>query len=263
MSENNSKDMSDIIEVYEDNFLKEIKMISSLIKEYNHIGISTEYPSMKYKLETMPKDYDYKTMKMNIDSTKMIQFGITLTNSKGEYPKDYHTWQFNFKFDKEEDKITQSSLNLLEQCGIDFTRLKNKGIPHKLFIQYFLVSGLVINPDVKWISFNGCYDFGYLIKLLISEVLPETKEEFLNLLNLYFCNYYDIKIMLKRIGDLQEGKNNLLQELEIIKNGKTHKAGKDSNTIIETFFKLKENGVLQEDIILNNKNCLFGLNEIK
>ena len=39
MSENNSKDMSDIIEVYEDNFLKEIKIISSLIKEYNHIEL--------------------------------------------------------------------------------------------------------------------------------------------------------------------------------------------------------------------------------
>ena len=262
MSEYNSLETSDIIEVYEDNFLKEIKIVSSLTEEYNYIGISAGYPCIEYNVEAIPKDYDYKTMKMKIDSSKMIQLGITLANSKGEYPKDYyyHTWQFNFKFDKDEDKIAQSSINLLEKCGIDFTRLKNKGISHSLFAQYFLVSNLVFNQQINWFSFHGCYEFGYLIKLLSLQDLPDTEEEFLYLCNIYFINYYDIKLMLERIGDLQEGKNNLIQNLEIIKKGKTHQAGKDSFDIIDAFFKLKENGALQEDMILKDKNCLFGLN---
>jgi len=262
MSENNSLETSDIIEVYQDNFIKEIKIIPSLIEEYNYIGISAGYPCKECNAEVISKDYDYKAMKMKIDSSKMIQLGITLANSKGEYPKDYyyHTWQFNFQFDKDEDKIAQSSINLLEKCGIDFTRLKNKGISPYLFLEYFLVCDLVLNPQVNWISYHGCYEFGYLSKLFSSEDLPDTEKEFLDLCDAFFINYYDIKLMLERIGDLQEGKNNLIQNLEIIKKGKTHQAGKDSFDIIDAFFKLKENGLLQEDMILKDKNCLFGLN---
>jgi hypothetical protein len=117
------------MEVYSDNFIEQIKVIGELLEDYNFIGMDTEYPGTVYTVQTLTKDFYYKTMKLNIDSLKIIQLGITLTNNKGEYPKNckYHTWQFNFEFDKKVDKITTSSLNLLEQCGIDFTKLKRKG----------------------------------------------------------------------------------------------------------------------------------------
>ena len=256
-----SNEQPGIIEVYEDNFQKEIKEIGNLLEEYSYIGMDTEYPGLVYSVQTMTKDFYYKTLKMNIDSLKIIQLGITLTNSKGEYPKNYkyHTWQFNFEFDKKSDKITQSSLNLLEQCGIDFSKLKRKGIKHSLFAEYFMISGLVLNPEVKWISFHGCYDFGYLLKLLISQPLPESEREFLNLCDTYFINYYDIKTMVKRMDNLQGGLNKLAQNLEVLREGKTHQAGSDSVVTIDVYFKLKENGVLQEDKILKDKNCLFGV----
>ena len=256
-----SNEQPGIIEVYEDNFIEQIKIIGTLLDEYSYIGMDTEYPGIVYSVQTMTKDFYYKTLKMNIDSLKIIQLGITLTNSKGEYPKNYkyHTWQFNFEFDKKNDKITQSSLNLLEQCGIDFTKLKRKGIKHKLFAEYFVISGLVLNPDVKWISFHGCYDFGYLLKLLISQPLPEKEKDFLNLCDTYFINYYDIKTMVKRMDNLQGGLNKLAQNLEVLREGKTHQAGSDSVVTIDVYFKLRENGVLQDDKILKDKNCLFGV----
>jgi CCR4-NOT transcription complex subunit 7/8 len=187
--------------------------------------------------------------------------GITLTNNKGEYPKNckYHTWQFNFEFDKKVDKITTSSLNLLEQCGIDFTKLKRKGIKHSVFAEYFMVSGLVLNSEVQWVSFHGCYDFGYLLKLLLAQSLPETEKEFLDLCNIYFKNYYDIKTMVKRMDNLQGGLNKLAQNLEVLREGKTHQAGSDSVVTIDVYFKLRENGVLQDDKIIKDKGCLFGI----
>ena len=250
-----------IKEVYEDNFIEEIKVIGGLLEEYNYIGMDTEYPGTVFMVQQLSKDFYYRTLKMNIDSLKIIQLGITLTNSKGEYPKNYkyHTWQFNFEFDKKVDKITPSSLNLLEQCGIDFNKLKRKGIKHRLFAEYFTISGLVLNPDVIWISFHGCYDFGYLLKLLICQSLPESEKEFLNLCNLYFINYYDIKTMVKRMDNLQGGLNKLAQNLEVLREGKTHQAGSDSVVTIDVYFKLRENGVLQDDKIKKDKNCLFGV----
>ena len=41
---NPSNNQTGIIEVYEDNFIQEIKNISSLLDEYNYIGMDTEFP---------------------------------------------------------------------------------------------------------------------------------------------------------------------------------------------------------------------------
>ena len=261
ISINSNNEQPGIIEVYEDNFIQEIKNIGSLLEEYNYIGMDTEYPGTVYCVKNMTKDFYFKTLKMNVDSLKIIQLGITLTNSKGEFPKNYkyHTWQFNFEFDKNSDKITQSSLNLLEQCGIDFNKLKKKGIKHKVFAEYFMISGLVLNPDIRWISFHGCYDFGYLLKLLINKKLPDTEKEFMNLLDTYFINYYDIKTMVKRKDNLQGGLNKLAQSLEVLREGKTHQAGSDSVVTIDVYFKLIKIGFLEEDKILKEKNLLFGV----
>jgi len=250
-----------ILEVYADNFVEEIKKLSSLLDEYNYIGMDTEYPGTVYCVQNFTNDFYYKTLKMNVDKLKLIQVGITLMNSKGEFPKNnkYHTWQFNFEFDKDKEEITTSSLSLLEQCGIDFNKLKRKGIKHKDFAEYFMVSGLVLNPDILWVSFHGCYDFGYLLKLLISKNLPNTEKEFLDLLDTYFINYYDIKNMVKRKDNVKIGLNSLAQSLVVLRKGKTHQAGSDSVVTIDVFFKLKEYKFWNDNNIINFKNTLFGI----
>ena len=48
--------------------------------------------------------------------------------------------------------------------------------------------------QVRWISFHGGYDFGYLLKLLTCTALPSAEGEFFELLRLYFPNIYDIKV---------------------------------------------------------------------
>ena len=184
----NIKEQPGIIEVYEENFIEQIKLLSSLLDEYNYIGMDTEFPGTVFHLENMTEDFYYKSLKINVHKLKLIQLGITLTNEKGEYPKNYpyHTWQFNFEFDKDTELYKDDSINLLKKCGIDFNKLKKKGIKHNIFAQYFMVSNLVLNPDVHWVSFQGSYDFGYLLKLLINSDLPETEDAFTDLLNTYF-----------------------------------------------------------------------------
>ena len=129
----NVNNQSGIIEVYEDNFIEEIKNLSSLLEEYNYIGMDTEFPGIVYSLSTLTDDFYYKSLKLNVDSLKLIQLGITLTNEKGEFPKNYpyHTWQFNFEFDYTKDKSAQSSISLLISSGINFKKMKKSGINHK------------------------------------------------------------------------------------------------------------------------------------
>lgn len=100
-------------------------------------------------------------------------------------------------------------------------------------------SGLVINPNVYWITFHGTYDFSYLLKVLINNSLPATSKEFLRYLRHIFPNIYDIKTM---INDIDELKNHSLsrlgQEMDIQRKGICHQAGSDALLTLELFFEI-------------------------
>ena len=251
-----------IKEVYAENLEEEIKVIKSVINEYNYIGMDTEFPGTVYSLNNLTNDFYYKTMEKNVNSLKLIQLGITLTNKNGEYPKNipYHTWQFNFKYDEKKDLYSEDSLNLLKSTGIDFENLKKNGIEHKKFAEIMIESGLVLNPKRIWVSFHGSYDFAYLLKLLINVNLPSSESEYIRLLYCYFPNYYDIKILIKDNDTyFHGGLNKLIYELDIKRKGIKHQAGSDSIATIEAYHKLIENGSINTKKLKKWKNVLYGI----
>ena len=50
-------------------------------------------------------------------------------------------------------KIFNDSITILSNSGIEYHII--------FFAEYFLTSGLVLNDDITWISFNGLSDFAY------------------------------------------------------------------------------------------------------
>lgn len=70
------------------------------------------------------------------------------------------------------DKLSQElyakeSMDLLKRSGFDFEKHKVKGIPHNLFGEYLITSGICLNPEVHWITFHGGVDFGYILKVIL------------------------------------------------------------------------------------------------
>ena len=251
-----------IKEVYAENLEEEIKVIKSVINEYNYIGMDTEFPGTVYSLNNLTNDFYYKTMEKNVNSLKLIQLGITLTNKNGEYPKNlpYHTWQFNFKYDEKKDLYSEDSLNLLKSTGIDFENLKKNGIDQTKFGKILKESWLVLNPNIIWVSFHGSYDFAYLLKLLINENLPTTESEYIQLLGCYFPNFYDIKSLIKDNDTyFHGGLNKLIYALDIKRKGIKHQAGSDSIATIEAYHKLIENGSITMKKLKKWKNVLYGI----
>ena len=259
---NISRNSSVIKEVYSENLDEEMKVIYPLLKEYNYIGMDTEFPGTVYSLKNLSDDFYYKTLQKNVNELKLIQLGITLTNKDGEYPKNipYHTWQFNLKFNEEKDKYSEESLYLLKSTGIDFDKLKKNGIEHKKFGKFLQKTGLVLNPNVKWISFHGSYDFAYLLKLLDKESLSSSENKFMYSLGLYFPHFYDIRVLIKDI-DLyfHGGLNKLISTLKIERKGIKHQAGSDSIATIEAFHKLIENGSITKLKMKRLDKVLYGL----
>ena len=262
---NKNKELNDsgIVEVYKDNLLEEMKNLISLLNKYNYIGMDTEYPGIVNQVDNTYEDFYYQSVKINVESLKLIQLGITLSDGRGRYPQPYHTWQFNFEFDPDKDKCARSSINLLIKSGINFDKLKKNGIEHKLFFDIFKTSGLVLNPKINWISFHGSYDFAYLLSNLLETPLPHKESEFSKLLGLYFPNHYDIKVLVKEKNKLRGSLNKLAQTLFVEREGKIHQAGSDSYVTIDVFWKLISYRLLTKEELKEKKNILFGISEGK
>lgn len=233
-------------------------------------------------------DYHYQCLRLNVDLLRIIQIGITVFNENGEtpparsqsldsteisggrrsagQPPTPYTWQFNFKFSLKEDMYNTSSIESLTQAGIDFAMLEREGIDPQEFAALLIPSGLVCDPDVKWISFHGGYDFGYLMKLLLCVPLPNDEYEFDEYRTKYFPSVYDVKYLMKSAirqhnsGTLpnpngsadpaiteilakyeqKQGLENIAEVLKVKRVGTAHQAGSDSLVTGKVFFQLKE-----------------------
>ena len=110
-------------------------------------------------------------MRCNVDLLKIIQVGLTLVDEGGNYPQDVTTWQFNFLFSVKcvgspecsqtiliiscsDDMYAPESIELLQKSGIDFQRHEEIGILPNDFAELMITSGLVLDPETKWISFH-------------------------------------------------------------------------------------------------------------
>ena len=252
---------SRIKEVYSDNFIQEIKNISNYLPQYPYVGMDTEFPGVIYPCPVATEDFYYIYTKVNVDKLKLIQLGITLTNDKGEYPPGTCTWQFNLYFDVEKDQHSNDSISMLYNSGIDFKLMKNKGISHSLFAEYLTTSGLVLNEKITWICFNGSSDFAYLLKYLINSPLPDDEKEFIELINLYFPNVYDVKYLVNDSENYKGGLNKLAKELDVERSGEIHQAGSDSQVTSDVFFRLIRNNAITQNDLNEGKNIIYGIGE--
>lgn len=234
---------------------------------------------------------------------KVIQIGITLFNEEGETPGTRpnsgdlidgegsgrrnanqnqlpHAWQFNFNFNIDEDMFNQSSIESLQQAGIDFNLLKRDGIDPKKFASELIPSGLTFFEDVKWISFHGGYDFGYLTKLLMCKPLPKDEVEFEFYMKKFFPSTYDVKHLMKYAIKLhnsgmltpsdasttellqkfeqKSGLESIAEALKIKRVGSAHQAGSDSLLTGKVFFSMREK-VFRGDIANDHVGKIWGL----
>ena len=234
---------SQIKEVWAENLEEEFKIINELIEKYNYVGMDTEYPGIysQFQNEANTKEAGYKFIKSNVDQQKLIQVGLTLANEDGETPSPICTWQFNFKFNLQLDLFVNDSINLLKDAGIDFKNLTEFGIDPVQFAEQLLSSGLVLNEEVKWVTFHGSFDFAYLLKNLIYSELPPIKESFMEYIKIFFPNVYDQKIIVSEMTDIKSGSlQKLAMDLDIRRTGNQHQARSDAMLTLLSFCKLRE-----------------------
>ena len=100
-------------------------------------------------------------------------------------------------------------------AGINFKSHSKQGINHRRFGELLTMSGLVLSPSLSWITFHGVYDFAYLLRILLGYDLPETYNEFLDLLRIFIPHFYDIKAIMGDCCELSGGLNRVAQQMDV------------------------------------------------
>ncbi|XP_074575244.1 putative CCR4-associated factor 1 homolog 7 [Curcuma longa] len=237
-----------IREVWAENLEAEFSLIREIVDDFPYVAMDTEFPGVVCRpLGNFHSnsDFNYATLKANVDMLKLIQLGLTFSDDLGNLPACGTDrgciWQFNFReFDVQRDISASDSIDLLCQSGIDFQKNVEKGIDAQRFAELLMSSGIVLNDSVHWVTFHSGYDFGYLLKLLTCQNLPDTQVGFFKLIKIYFPTVYDIKHLMKFCNSLHGGLNKLAELLEVERVGICHQAGSDSLLTSCAFRKLKE-----------------------
>lgn len=180
------------------------------------------------------------------------------------------TWVFNFKFNVNEDMFSEPSIQLLETSGVEFEKNREMGIDMDAFGSLLTTSGLTFSGEVNWLSFHSGYDFGYLIKLLTAQGLPENQNGFFDVVSTYFPKLWDIKFLLRHAQRLNsqnrlspEGSNvinrlgqrsglqDLADELACPRVGPAHTGGSDAWLTGSVFWAMRNkifSGDLPDDM---------------
>ncbi|KAH8927370.1 CAF1-domain-containing protein [Atractiella rhizophila] len=267
-----------IVDVWAENLSAVFRDIRELIITHPYVSMDTEFPGVVARpvgLSLFGKgasasEFHYQTLRCNVDLLRIIQLGITLTDEWGNLPKrgpgeegegeEYGCWQFNFKFDLESDMYLADSINLLTNSGLDFERHRTHGIEPDDFANLLITSGLVLEDEgVEWVSFHSGYDFGYLLKSLTDDALPDTEEGFFELMQVWFPRIWDIKYVMKSVKTLKGGLQEVADDLGVPRIGPQHQAGSDSLLTAGTFFAMKRR-FFGDNIDDSLRGVLFGLN---
>lgn len=251
-----------IRDVWANNLEDEFRHIRQIVQKYHYVAMDTEFPGVVARPIgefRSTAEYQYQLLRCNVDLLKIIQLGLTFLDESGKTPPGYSTWQFNFKFNLTEDMYAQDSIDLLQNSGIQFKKHEEEGIDVNDFAELLMTSGVVLNENIKWLSFHSGYDFGYLLKLLTDLNLPSEESEFFEMLRVYFPCIYDVKYLMKSCKSLKGGLQEVAEQLELERIGPQHQAGSDSLLTGAAFFKMRE--MFFEDNIDDAKYCghLYGL----
>ncbi|KAK2947626.1 putative CCR4-NOT transcription complex subunit 8 [Blattamonas nauphoetae] len=227
-------DQSPVRDVWHKNFQTELDDISRLLDDYPFVAFDTEFSGEVFRPELVSGNIAYDRIKINTDRLRLIQVGITLANHKGEHPSPIYIWQFNLELSTQSDYCAVDSGNLLLDADFNFGKHEAEGIKLLQFGERLTTSNLVLNDNVKWVSFSASYDFAYLVKVLTNDKLPNTEEEFTKLMRIFFPVLYDIKI----ITQTKRSLNHLAKEYGVERIGTNHQAGSDSAVTLEVFFRI-------------------------
>ncbi|ODQ76962.1 hypothetical protein BABINDRAFT_163963 [Babjeviella inositovora NRRL Y-12698] len=254
--------------VWADNLEQEFALLRDLVDTYNYVLVSTEFAGVMGRCMgafRSTSDFHYQTVRVNADLMNLIQMGITLTDANGNRPNNNILWQFNFRYNLEEEMFASDAMDNLLKTGLNPLKHQADGIDPVGFASLLIDSGLVLMPNVHWITYHAGMDLGFLIALLTNDLLPMEQEAWTEWCHLYFPNVYDLKYLYSLIRPQSAqvtGKSSiegLADELGIARLNHMYQVGNQCHLTSLCFMELKK----QLPSIAKTNGVVWGFGEIQ
>lgn len=223
----------EIFEVWAWNFESEFsQLLSAMSGDDVVLAMDTEFAGFMREEKQFAKPLvRYAALRQNCDHLRPIQLGISVADGDGTVRG---TWCFNLLFNVWTDLYTEASMNFLAAAGLDFQRHASEGIDPVTIGPRLLASPLGGGASKhRWVTFQGAYDFGYMLRLLTGRRLPANLSYFEELQVSFFPNRYELRDELPR-GSL----DSLLREFGVERCGTPHTAGSDALATLELYFQV-------------------------
>jgi len=227
----------EIFEVWAWNFESEFsQLLSAMSGDDVVLAMDTEFAGFMREEKQFAKPLvRYAALRQNCDHLRPIQLGISVADGDGTVRG---TWCFNLLFNVWTDLYTEASMNFLAAAGLDFERHASEGIDPVTIGPRLLASPLGGGASKhRWVTFQGAYDFGYMLRLLTGRRLPANLSYFEELQVSFFPNRYELRDELPR-GSL----DSLLREFGVERCGTPHTAGSDALATLELYFQVTQDG---------------------
>ena len=198
------------------------------------MGFDVEFPGFFREEALWCNDHEiqYQSLRANVDLLMPIQIGVAVAGMDGTI---LSAWNFNLKFDVDNDLHTESALSFLRTAGLNFEHHACFGIDSSLFGRKLAGSRLVSRHDrvPQWVTLSGQYDFGYLVKLLTGQQLPPDNDAFQNMLGVLCPCRFELRDRCP-YGSL----DTLAFQNGVVRRGAAHTAGSDALTTLELYLAL-------------------------
>ncbi|CAL9191963.1 unnamed protein product, partial [Musa hybrid cultivar] len=250
------------INVGKANLVEHLELILSLRGSYPIVAIDTEFPGfIRDTPRNATEEERYNDVKHNVDNMHLIQLGVALFDEGGNTPWPGCCWQFNFSdFDPDVDASSPDSIELLTQSGHDFQQYRRHGIDARR-CAYLVCVKLFCQPySSKYVTFHGLYDVAFVIQMITRAPLPNTLNEFSDLVRTIFGQIYDLKYISRFCGGLRRGEIGLVglsRLLNFEPVGIRHQAAYDSLLIGALFNEMKQRRHNVEDD--RSASVLYGI----
>lgn len=254
--------------VYLWNLDEQMSTLRGLVSSgYNYVSLDVKFPGIVARpigLFKSTTEYHYQTLRTNVDTLQVVQIGMSFADEYGNKPLNNSTWQFNFKFNINEDMCSSDGIEVLKQAGVQFDIYEVEGIDVFAFGELLISSGLVLDENINWITYHSGYDLGYLLSVMLNDKLPVEESGFLNALKLYFPTVWDVKQIVKTFNaSAKLNLGEIAEELNIrgplVSNSGMNSSGDEAILNSTVFFELRR--VIPE--ISKAKGALFGLGDVE
>ncbi|CAN6457348.1 unnamed protein product [Victoria cruziana] len=264
-------------EIWEDNFYREQEFIRQVVVQHNYVTVATRVipvaaavgpASSSSDAPTGTRqtlDENYAFFRQRSDAVRLLQIGLTFSDEGGNLPKDPATgerciWELNVKVAKSVEEIDDSFRQHLTEKGVDVDfNMKHAIHPDVLCIGFWCMDALM-KERIRWVVFRAGAAFGPLLNIMReAEKLPERREDFLDVVKLYFPKFYEVRRMMAACGlsgTIQEVAKVL--GVAVTEGQMFNQAGPDSLLTLQVFLGLRKRH-FRQGIPEDRANSIFSL----